>query len=167
MKLRELLQGAGALALVGVAGGTAANVGSAETSIPAEIAAGPHCRVANLPAQVMSPEAVKAYEDAEPPLWNDLGSLSYPVTTKSKEAQSYFDQGLRMATNFNHAEARRAFRKAQRLDPTCAMCFARRGTCARAQHQRADGSGSECAGRCRAAQGADALQQARARRRRD
>ena len=57
-------------------------------------------------------------------MWSDLGTLSYPITTKSKEAQSYFDQGLKMATNFNHAEARRAFRKAQRLDPTCAMCFA-------------------------------------------
>ena len=49
---------------------------------------------------------------------------SLPIhTTKSTEAQRYFDQGLRWAANFNHAEARRAFRKAQRLDPTCAMCF--------------------------------------------
>ncbi|WP_353646902.1 hypothetical protein [Mesorhizobium sp. WSM2239] len=66
---------------------------------------------------------MKAYEEAEPPLWSGLGTLTYPITTKSKEAQSYFDQGLRMAANFNHAEAGRAFRKAQRLDPDCAMCF--------------------------------------------
>ena len=65
----------------------------------------------------MTPEGVQAYEDAEPPLWTNLGSLAYPVTTASPEAQSYFDQGLRMAANFNHAEARRAFRKAQKLDP--------------------------------------------------
>ena len=31
---------------------------------------------------------------------------------------------MRLAANFNHAEARRALRKAQRLDPNCAMCFA-------------------------------------------
>ena len=38
-------------------------------------------------------------------------------------AQQYFDQGIRLAFAFNHAEARRAFRKAQRLDPACAMCY--------------------------------------------
>ena len=38
-------------------------------------------------------------------------------------AQRYFDQGLRLAYAFNHAEAHRAFKKAQELDPDCAMCF--------------------------------------------
>jgi tetratricopeptide (TPR) repeat protein len=79
--------------------------------------------VADLSARPQTAEAIKAYEEADPPLWNDLGSMNYPITTKSSEAQSYFQQGLRLAANFNHAEARRAFRKAQRLDPTCAMCF--------------------------------------------
>ncbi|MET0924162.1 MAG: hypothetical protein ABWY47_13575, partial [Xanthobacteraceae bacterium] len=37
-------------------------------------------------------------------------------------AQRYFDQGLRLAYGFNHAEAARAFRAAQKLDPDCAMC---------------------------------------------
>ncbi|HWK64455.1 MAG TPA: hypothetical protein VNS34_05920 [Rhizobiaceae bacterium] len=82
-----------------------------------------HCRVANLPASAQLGEVIKSYEDGEPPLWNDLGTLGFAVTTKSPDAQSYFDQGLRLAANFNHAEARRAFRKAQKLDPTCAMCF--------------------------------------------
>jgi tetratricopeptide (TPR) repeat protein len=59
----------------------------------------------------------------DPPLFEDLGTLTYPVTTSSLEAQAYFDQGLRLAYAFNHAEARRAFQKAQRLDPTCAMCY--------------------------------------------
>src|SRR5262249_49533116 len=36
--------------------------------------------------------------------------------------QRYFDQGLRLAYAFNHDEARRSFRKAQKLDPGCAMC---------------------------------------------
>ncbi|WP_224671247.1 hypothetical protein [Mesorhizobium sp. BR1-1-7] len=82
-----------------------------------------HC-VALAPAgQSLAPQDLKAYEEAQPPLWDDLGSLSYPISTKSADAQKYFDQGLRFATNFNHAEARRAFRKAQSLDPDCAMCF--------------------------------------------
>src|SRR5215831_1713004 len=56
------------------------------------------------------------------PLYDNLGSLSYPITTKSPLAQRYFDQGLRLAYGFNHAEARRAFRTAQKHDPDCAMC---------------------------------------------
>ena len=57
-----------------------------------------------------------------PPLFADLGVYSYPVTTASPQAQRYFDQGLRLAYGFNHAEARRAFRKAQQIDPDCALC---------------------------------------------
>ncbi|MGY6214683.1 tetratricopeptide repeat protein [Methylolobus aquaticus] len=59
----------------------------------------------------------------DPPLWDDLGRLTHPVTTANPLAQRYFDQGLRLAYAFNHAEARRAFRAAQRHDPGCAMAF--------------------------------------------
>jgi tetratricopeptide (TPR) repeat protein len=57
------------------------------------------------------------------PLYEGLGSRSYKITTHSAQAQAYFDQGLKLAWGFNHAEGRRAFREAQRLDPSCAMCF--------------------------------------------
>lgn len=57
------------------------------------------------------------------PLYDNLGSLHMPITTGVPEAQSYFDQGVRLSYAFNHAEARRAFREGQRLDPSCAMCF--------------------------------------------
>lgn len=57
-----------------------------------------------------------------PPLFDGLGGYSYPITTASTEAQRYFDQGLRLAYAFNHPEALRAFRAAQRLDPACALC---------------------------------------------
>jgi tetratricopeptide (TPR) repeat protein len=103
------------------AGATAAHFGGSD--VPRSIAKASHCLFADIPRQVQSPAAIKAYEDAEPPLWNGLGTLGYPVSTNSREAQDYFDQGLRLANNFNHAEARRAFRKAQRLDPDCALCF--------------------------------------------
>jgi tetratricopeptide (TPR) repeat protein len=59
----------------------------------------------------------------EAPLWPGTDAVSYPVTTKSPQAQQYFNQGLMLAYGFNHAEARRSFQAAQRLDPTCAMCF--------------------------------------------
>jgi tetratricopeptide (TPR) repeat protein len=57
------------------------------------------------------------------PLYDDLGHLTYPISTKHELAQRYFDQGLRLTYAFNHDEARRAFREAQRLDPSCAMCY--------------------------------------------
>ncbi len=59
----------------------------------------------------------------DPPLWDNLGSVSWPITTSIPRAQRYFDQGLRLAYAFNHAEARRAFRAAQRLDSDCALCY--------------------------------------------
>lgn len=63
------------------------------------------------------------YAEAPPPLFSNLGKHHWKITSASPEAQQYFDQGLRLAYGFNHAEARRAFRQAQRLDPSCAMCF--------------------------------------------
>lgn len=59
----------------------------------------------------------------KPVLYDDLGTLHFAVTTASPKAQAWFDQGLRLAFAFNHAEAARAFRAAQQLDPTCAMCY--------------------------------------------
>ncbi|MDB5936277.1 MAG: hypothetical protein JWQ01_3621 [Massilia sp.] len=58
-----------------------------------------------------------------PPLYNNLGTLQVPISTATPRAQAYFNQGMRLAFAFNHAEAARAFRAAQQLDPGCAMCF--------------------------------------------
>jgi tetratricopeptide (TPR) repeat protein len=60
---------------------------------------------------------------ARAPLYTDLGDHAYGITTSVREAQLYFDQGLRLYYAFNHAEAVRSFREAQRLDPRCAMCY--------------------------------------------
>ena len=69
------------------------------------------------------PPASAAAGQGEAPLFEGLGSRSFKVTTASLLAQRYFDQGFKLAQNFNHWEARRAFRAAQALDPACAMCF--------------------------------------------
>lgn len=58
-----------------------------------------------------------------PPLVAGLGNAHLPITTSVPMTQEYFDQGLRYMHAFNHAEAIRAFRHAQRLDPNCGMCF--------------------------------------------
>ena len=57
------------------------------------------------------------------PLYDNLGSHSYDITTRVPRAQQYFDQGLRLYYAFNHAEAIRAFRAAAEADRQCAMCW--------------------------------------------
>jgi tetratricopeptide (TPR) repeat protein len=62
-------------------------------------------------------------DSSAPPLYKNLGKLHVPITTRSPQAQAYFDQGMRLTFAFNHAEAVRAFRAAARIDPDCAMCY--------------------------------------------
>jgi hypothetical protein len=59
----------------------------------------------------------------EAPLFEGLSDLHHPITTKSEEAQKYFDQGLRLCYAFNHPEAVRSFQAATTRDPKCAMCY--------------------------------------------
>jgi tetratricopeptide (TPR) repeat protein len=73
-------------------------------------------------AEMQAAMPAAAFADTEPPLWDGLGPVTYKITARAP-AQAYFDQGLRLAYAFNHGEAQRAFRKAQKLDPDCAMCF--------------------------------------------
>jgi tetratricopeptide (TPR) repeat protein len=74
-------------------------------------------------AEMSAAGSASAFADTEPPLWSGLGSITHRITTANERAQNYFDQGLRLAYAFNHGEAQRAFRMAQKLDPDCAMCF--------------------------------------------
>src|SRR5262252_1925541 len=74
-------------------------------------------------AEMSAARPTPAFADTEPPMWTGLGSINYKITTANERAQAYFDQGLRLAYAFNHSEAQRAFRMAQKLDPDCAMCF--------------------------------------------
>jgi tetratricopeptide (TPR) repeat protein len=75
------------------------------------------------PAEMQAALPAAAFADTDPPLWGGLGAITYKITTTSEAAQDYFNQGFRLTYAFNHGEAQRAFRKAQKLDPDCAMCF--------------------------------------------
>jgi tetratricopeptide (TPR) repeat protein len=68
---------------------------------------------------VARPDAVLG-EDV--PLWENLLGHPFRISTGVPEAQRYFDQGIMLTFGFNHAEAARSFRRAQELDPTCAIC---------------------------------------------
>ena len=56
-------------------------------------------------------------------LFDGLGVFRRPISTRSTEAQQYFDQGMRFVWAFNHDEATRSFAKAAEIDPACAICY--------------------------------------------
>ncbi|MGE3179623.1 MAG: hypothetical protein AB7O32_19275, partial [Vicinamibacterales bacterium] len=57
------------------------------------------------------------------PVLTGLGDLHMPVSTAHSGAQAFFDQGVRLLYAFNHAEARRAFIQAARVDDRLAMAY--------------------------------------------
>ncbi len=76
-----------------------------------------------LSLSVLEPAEAAERVASRVPLFENLGTLHHPITTRSKEAQRYFDQGLRLVYAFNHEEAIRAFEEAARLDPSAAMAY--------------------------------------------
>jgi tetratricopeptide (TPR) repeat protein len=56
-------------------------------------------------------------------LVSGLGNQHHPVSTKTAEAQKFFDQGLRYIYAFNHDEAARSFAHAAELDSKLAMAY--------------------------------------------
>lgn len=60
---------------------------------------------------------------ATAPLYEQIGSHRRTITTRSADAQRYFNQGLTWAYAFNHDEAIRAFEQAAALDPQCGMAW--------------------------------------------
>jgi tetratricopeptide (TPR) repeat protein len=66
---------------------------------------------------------VAAADNSKPkaPLFDGMGKHHRTITTSSKVAQRYFDQGLTLCYAFNHTEAIRSFQGALKNDPNCAM----------------------------------------------
>src|SRR4051812_14105291 len=54
-------------------------------------------------------------------LLEGTGNWKHQISTKSPEAQRFFDQGLSLMFGFNRYESLRSFRKAAELDPSAAM----------------------------------------------
>jgi hypothetical protein len=52
-----------------------------------------------------------------------LGPLHHPVSTRNKQAQAFFDQGLKLLYGFNHEGASASFSRAAQLDPQLAMAY--------------------------------------------
>lgn len=58
------------------------------------------------------------------PLYTEiLGEYTWSVSTRSEEAQAYFDQGTRLMYAYTPTDARRSYEAARTIDPQCAMCW--------------------------------------------
>jgi tetratricopeptide (TPR) repeat protein len=103
------------------------------------------CLILAAGGAILRPEAMRAAEPAAPAppaaghswhgetfnegprqrayLMGNTGSVSFPVTTASPEAQKFINQGVGQLHGFWYFEAERSFRKAATLDPHCAMAY--------------------------------------------
>jgi len=103
--------------LVTLAIGTSV-VGLEKTSFAQEQKPQPNHVHYKAPAQeVVSPTGAIA------PRLQKLGTHAFPVSTKNRQAQLFMNQGLNLSYAFNHAEAGRAYREAERLDPNLAIAY--------------------------------------------
>src|SRR3989475_3191377 len=93
-------------------------VGLEKTSFAQEQKPQPNHVHYKAPAQeVVSPTGALA------PRLQKLGNHKFPVSTKNAQAQLFMNQGLNLSYAFNHAEAGRAYREAERLDPNLAIAY--------------------------------------------
>ena len=73
---------------------------------------------------VCSPVFAQQSKDAA--IWLDdglIGGVDHKVTTRSAEAQKFFNQGLGCIYGFNHEAAINSFKQAIKLDPDMAMAY--------------------------------------------
>jgi tetratricopeptide (TPR) repeat protein len=68
-------------------------------------------------------QQTKSPTGAIAPRLQKLGTHTFPVSTKNAQAQLFMNQGLNLSYAFNHAEAGRANREAERLDPDLAIAY--------------------------------------------
>lgn len=81
------------------------------------------CLAFAYPGRADTGDLQAAIDSAHEPIFDGLGSLHHPVTTKVNSilAQKFFDQGLTLVYAFNHDEAAGSFEQAAQYDPDMAM----------------------------------------------
>lgn len=68
-------------------------------------------------------ERLENTEGKKVPILKGLLSHNFPITTRSHDAQEYFNQGLVLTYGFDHADAEASFLEAAKHDPDCAMAY--------------------------------------------
>ncbi|HSR50335.1 MAG TPA: hypothetical protein VLV83_05865 [Acidobacteriota bacterium] len=69
------------------------------------------------------PELPEVFSQPIPLYEKALGPFTRPISSSSKEAQQYFDQGFQLMYAFSKQNATRSFREAHKFDPECAICY--------------------------------------------
>lgn len=80
-------------------------------------------------------------------LMGGTGNVRFPVTSESKEAQAFINQGVGQLHGFWYLEAERSFRQAAAIDPDCAMAYWGAAMAAHADRKRAKGFMDEAVAR--------------------
>ena len=76
------------------------------------------------PLIAQSPPTYPTDFDEPMPLYTKgLGSYTWTITTRSAEAQAFYNQGVQLMYAFATDDAARSFREAWKRDSTCAMCY--------------------------------------------
>ena len=79
-----------------------------------------------LPAAAQTAQPRSLYDRYTEPIQlftTGLGTFTKPISSTSKEAQAFFDQGFQMMYAFAKQDAVRSFREAWKRDPGCAICY--------------------------------------------
>jgi tetratricopeptide (TPR) repeat protein len=98
----------------------------AGTALPAQQAAEAVRRNSEVSAASCTPPAppAAAADPEQPPLLvAGLGYAGMDPDTANEEAIAWFKQGVRFIWAFDEVEAVRSFQMAQKIDPSCALCF--------------------------------------------
>ena len=78
---------------------------------------------AYLAAHVCGKPDAAAVDSTKPmPLLGGLAPVHYAIASQVPQVQAYFDQGLALLYGFEYETAYKSFKRAQALDPDCAMC---------------------------------------------
>ena len=86
-------------------------------------------------------------------LMGGTGNVHFPVTTKSKEAQAFIEQGIGQLHGFWYLEAERSFRQAAALDEDCAMAYWGAAMAAYSKRTRSQGFMKEAVARIESGSG--------------
>ena len=112
-----------------------------------------HCAIPTDAMRAQVAAATASYEDAEPPLWDNLGSATYPITHEEPAGPGLLRPGpqalLRLQPRRGAARLPHGAEARSDLRPL----LLGRGARARSQHQRADDAGGTSAGAGRAEAG--------------
>ena len=76
------------------------------------------------PVQAAAPPSLFArYTEPIQIYKSGLGTFTRKISSRSADAQAYFDQGFQMMYAFAKPEAVRSFRESWKRDPDCAICY--------------------------------------------